>query len=89
MRSHPDYHARLLPFELGFRGTQWLKAMDYEGLPKESLQNDPPHQVAGRVCVFVGVWERTQVSICVLSTLQKEIIFHKLILIENLVISGE
>lgn len=50
MRSHPDYHARLLPFELGFRGTQWLKAMDYEGLPKKSLQNDPPHQVAGRVC---------------------------------------
>lgn len=32
MRSHPDYHAYFLLLELGFRGTQWLRAMDYEGL---------------------------------------------------------
>lgn len=34
MHSHPDYHAHFLPLELGFRGTQWLRAMDYGGLPK-------------------------------------------------------
>lgn len=34
MLSHTDYHAHLLLLELGFRGIQWLRAMDYEGLLK-------------------------------------------------------
>lgn len=57
MRSHPDYHAHFLLLELGFRGIQWLTAMDYEGLLKEvskqSQHTEDVHVVFAcvRVCL--------------------------------------
>lgn len=56
MRSHPDYHAHFLLLEPGFRGIQWLRAMDYEGLLKEvSKQSHHTEHVDVFVCVCVRV----------------------------------
>lgn len=53
MGSYPDYHAQFLLSEPGFRGIQWLKAMDYEGLLKEvSKQSHHTERVDVFVCVI-------------------------------------
>ena len=58
MRSHPDYHAHFLLLEPGFRGIQWLRAMDYEGLPKEDSKQS--HHTEH---VYVFVWSVRQYGI--------------------------
>lgn len=81
MLSHPDYHAHLLLLELGFRGIQWLRAMDYEGLLKgvdKQSHHTEQEDVFLCVCVYV------------LSALQYRITLrfpYTLVSIENLVIS--
>lgn len=62
MRSHPDYHAHSLLLEPGFRGIQWLRAMDYEGLLREVSKQS--HHTKP---VDVFMWIYVSVYVCVIS----------------------